>query len=431
MAKKRGFLFDAIATASVSLVRAAGAVATFAFAAVASSVMGPADAGIFFVSVTWAIALAILVRWGSSDLILLTFAPLARSWRRKALPAVLARYMHNSLLRLSGLILPVMLGLGLMIHLGWLSPVRMDLFFIFALTLAMVVQQVTAAAIKAAGRPVQASLVEFCFVALFVIAAYLVFRGWVDASPRRGFETVYLSGAVISALVLMTMKGAKIEWTRPLRPNAMRTSLRRSHSFAMSEMSDFLATWAAFLMMPLFLSAHDAGIYNAALRIAALTQLVTISVPSVFIPRLATALQHRDRIEARRLTWSVKLIMALAGIALFLGVAIFGKWALGLFGTDFIAGYGPLLIMTAGLCGAMALGPAGAILNVMGHEKITLNVAFIGAFLTLALAIPALYFHGITGAATVTALSAIARKALLVWFEIRASRLKPESPDSF
>ena len=430
MTLKRGFLLDALATGSVSLVRAGGAASSFAFTVLASSALGPADAGIFFVSITWAMALAIFLRWGASDLILMTFAPLARNWRRKALPAILARYLHNSLLRLFGLVLPVMLGLGLLVRLEWMAPARLDLVFIFALTLAMVMQQLLAAAVKAAGRPVQASLIEFCFITLFAIIAYLALRGWVDDAPMRGFETLYLAGALVSVLLLMAMKGTAIVWTRPFKPAAMGTTLRRSHSLAVIELSGFMATWAAFLLMPLFLPAHDVGIYNAALRIASLTQLITISVPSVFIPRLAIALNEGKWAEARRLTRSVKWVMALAGIILFAGVAIFGRWALGLFGAEFTTGYGALLILTGGMCGAMAMGPAGAMLNVMGQERHVRNVTILFGVTTIALSVPAMLFYGIIGAASITALSALASKIVLVVLERRFTKVWAESKPS-
>ena len=356
MASKLSFLFEAVSTAAVSLLRMVGSAAAFAFSALVSSALGPEGAGTFFVSITWAFGLAIVARWGSSDLILLTLSPLAQGWRREAVPAMLARYILRSLLRMLVLVLPGLLAIVWLASSGIAPSLAIDPVFVFFLALAIVVQQQMSAAAKAFGRPVLASALEFCFITLFSIAGYFVFRSVMATAPMRGFELLYLAGAVISTLILLFQGANWVSWLRPLRTAAMQTTMRRSHSFAIIELCGYLSVSSSLLLMPFFLSAADVGIFNAALRIASLVTLVSVSIPSVFVPRLAVAYRLGDMAEARRLVLSMKLVMLVAAIGFFLGVAIFGRMALALFGAQFAAAYVPLLVTAAGLCGALALG---------------------------------------------------------------------------
>lgn len=430
--RKRSFIFEALATASVSLVRAMGAAAAFAFTAYASSILGPEDAGIFFVSITWAYGLAIIARWGGGDLILMTFAPLARGARAMALPSIMARYTYDGVARI--LIIMFLLGFGVLLAappgmLAITSGGGTNPYFIIGLALSALGLQLAGAAVKAAGKPVTASIVEFCLVPGLTLVAYLLFQalfhGSSAMSPLCALQTLYLAASLMAAILLMRMKGARIAWARPFKRRAMRRTLKRSHDLAIIELSLYLASWAALLMIPWLLGAHDAGLYNAVLRIAGITQIITVSVPSVFIPRLAVSVYEKDWAQARLLIRNIKLVMAMAAIVLLVAIVVLGKWALGLFGPDFVAAYDILLIISAGFCAAMALGPAGAMLNLLKQERAFRNTTIATGFASLALSVPAMMVFGLTGAAWVAALSTLGNKLVLVWLERRVTSRWP------
>lgn len=328
MANKLTFLFDALSTASVSLIRAVGAVAAFAFAAMVSSILGPADAGVFFVSVTWAFVIAIIARWGRTTVIMVNFAPMAHGWRRSAVPAMLKNILRYSITRVFVLALPVLLAGWLLQTYGIIRPLGIDPVFVFLLALIVTVQQLMSATAKATGRPIFASALEFCFVTIFAIGGYFLMRNIVPASPMQLFEMLYLGGALLSALILFLNVGNQFFRTRPLRSKTTLASSRRARAFATTELTGYLTPFASFLLMPFVLTAHDVGIFNGVLRIASIVQLVNTSIPSVFVPRYAAAYKTRNHGEAARLVRSMKIVMLVTGIGFFLTVAVLGRFAL-------------------------------------------------------------------------------------------------------
>jgi O-antigen/teichoic acid export membrane protein len=416
MARGLRSLLELAQTAAVSLVRMIGAAAAFALAAVVSSALGPADAGVFFVSITWAYVIGVVARWGSSDLIVLTIAPMAHGKRASAIPAIVARRMYEALFRFAAMVLPGLVAVWALVDRLVPQPLALDPWFILPLALAITLQQLLSATARAFSRPVVSSFLEFSFMSLFTLAGYLLCHGLGMALKLQHFEWLYTVGAIVATFLLLAGSPVRIAWLRPIRASLTRSTAYRAHSFALIELCNYLLVWASFLMMPFLLPAADVGIFNAVQRIAGIVQLVTVNIPLVFLPKLAIAQRQRDQAEFGRLLRSMQGVMLATGLGFFVAVAILGGSALSLFGAEFAAGYIPLLITTAGLCASLALGPAGALLSVRGHEHIFRNVTIAAGLAAIVLSIPAIWWFGLAGAASVTGLTALGSKLALVHY---------------
>ena len=418
MVRTLPLLIDALAAMGVSVTRGTGSLASFVFTALAAQALGPADSGVLFVSVTWAMGLAIVARWGASDLVLLTFPPLHDGWRRPAVPAILVHYLRASLLRAT-LVTALAGAVAAAAGPAALARLGIDPLFVCTLLFLTVLQQLLAAAARALGAPVRATLCEFVLVPLLAILALLPLGDARSAWTVAQFEWLYLACAALAVAGLLSIRGMPVTLLRSINPGAIRSNLLRSRSFGLIEASGFLVNWSSLLVTPLLLSVHDAGLLNPALRIAGMVALVAVSVPSVFVPRLAIAERAGSRAEAARLVRSARLVMAMTGAAFYLVVIVAGDQALGLIGDKFRAAYVPLLVIAGGQCGSLALGPSGAVLALRGQERIMRNVVMVSGVLSLLLLVPAIALFGLHGAAVIAGLAPLASKLALRFHEER------------
>lgn len=163
------------------------------------------------------------------------------------------------------------------------------------------------------------------------------------------------------------------------------------------------------LMLGALVGPEASGIYTAVARLAELAGFGLIAANAFIAPRIAELYRAAQQNELQMLiTWSAR------GIAIFtllaaLALAFGGKFALSLFGPDFVHAYGALLILVFGQLFNGLCGSVGLILTMTGHERQAAKIMFVSALLNVglnALLIPA---WGMEGAAFATAVT------LIIW----------------
>jgi O-antigen/teichoic acid export membrane protein len=169
----------------------------------------------------------------------------------------------------------------------------------------------------------------------------------------------------------------------------------------------FLLQWSDQLLVGLFMSASDVGIYAAAIRVAALAAVPLLAVNSILAPTVA-ALYGGGELEGLRKTYS-RLTWATGAIGLGIGLAliVFGAGLLGLFGAEFEAGYPALAIVTVGHIVNSATGSAGLVLGMTGHVRWRLLNAALTAVLNVVLNVLLIPPLGIVGSALATSAALI------------------------
>lgn len=180
----------------------------------------------------------------------------------------------------------------------------------------------------------------------------------------------------------------------------------------------FLLQWADQLLVGLFMSAADVGVYAAAIRIAALTAVPLLAVNSILGPTVA-ALHGGGDLEGLRRTYA-RMTWATGAVGLVIGlvVLVLGAQLLGLFGPEFPAGYAALAIMTVGHVANSATGSAGLVLGMTGHVRWRLFNAALTAALNVVLNVLLIPPLGIVGSALATS-SALVLINLLQIVEVR------------
>lgn len=164
------------------------------------------------------------------------------------------------------------------------------------------------------------------------------------------------------------------------------------------------------LVLGLFATVEDVGIYRVALQGATLVAFSLNAVNMVlgpYISRLYATGEH-ERLQYI-VTYSARaiLFLTLPVVAVFI---LFGSYILEtVFGPEYSEGYMALVILCLGQLVNAGMGSVVLLLNMTGYERDTAMGFAIAAIVAVVLSIILIPFYGIEGAAAATAVS------LMVW----------------
>lgn len=180
-----------------------------------------------------------------------------------------------------------------------------------------------------------------------------------------------------------------------------------------------LLTNTDIVLLGYFVDPDEIGIYFAATRIANLIAFIQFSVAALAVPKFAELYSAGKHEELQvfvhgSIQWIFWPTLA-AGVFLLL----VGKFALGLFGDNFGAGYPLLFLLMAGFLVRAATGSTEYLLNMTGNQKAVAWTYGIAAVANLALNFLLVPSFGLMGAATATAISIVGST---LWLAIAVHR---------
>ena len=150
-------------------------------------------------------------------------------------------------------------------------------------------------------------------------------------------------------------------------------------------------------------SSVDVGLFGVAQRTASLVSLVLIAANIIVAPKLAELYQQKNMLALGRIARQGSLLMtAMAAPALLLFL-IAPQWVMSLFGAEFAVGWRLLVIMALGQLINVMTGSVGFLLMMTGNERSYLSANIIAALLCATLAYLLIPFYGGLGAAVAAA----------------------------
>jgi O-antigen/teichoic acid export membrane protein len=126
---------------------------------------------------------------------------------------------------------------------------------------------------------------------------------------------------------------------------------------------------ATVLLLGAFLPSDQVGVFNAAYRIVLVISFGLYSVDAWFMPAAARLHAEGDRASLQRLVMKVAKLRLLGASLAVVALAALGRQALGVFGEEFHAGYGALVLLALAQLVLAAVGPVTALLTVTGHQR--------------------------------------------------------------
>jgi O-antigen/teichoic acid export membrane protein len=161
----------------------------------------------------------------------------------------------------------------------------------------------------------------------------------------------------------------------------------------------FLAHWTDTIILAMFRTEAEVGIYNVALKVAAFTGITLFAINSISAPKFAQFHGNGDLPGLGRFAQQCTRLIFWTTLPVLLAFMCFPSLVLGLFGPQFKAGSTPLMILTVGQFVNAISGSVGFILLMTGREKIFQNIVIIGTLINVILNLLLVPRYGMTGAA--------------------------------
>jgi O-antigen/teichoic acid export membrane protein len=174
-----------------------------------------------------------------------------------------------------------------------------------------------------------------------------------------------------------------------------------------------LMNWTDVLMLAYIQGDDQVGIYNTALKIAALNSLVLIAVNSIAMPKYSE-LYNQNKLRFKQLAKAVSFISFFVSLPVFLMIIIFPTTILGLFGEAFTEGSQAMIVLSVGQLFATISGSTINLLNMTGKEKSTMYILITSVIVNFFLNFILIPLFGFNGAAYATASSTVLWNLLAV-----------------
>ena len=146
----------------------------------------------------------------------------------------------------------------------------------------------------------------------------------------------------------------------------------------------FSLIMTAFVQAPLIVLglAHEdragIGVFTAAMQLAGFVTIIQTATTRVYAPKLSQLIEAGDTEGERRLMTGRNALLGAMSLAFVVGVAIFGRELLSLFGSGYERGERTLLVLSAGNAVNTVLGFAPWWLQFKGRHTLVLAISGVG-----------------------------------------------------
>ncbi len=378
--------------------------------------LGTAGYGAYAYAMAWVGVLSVFGIMGMDKLLVRNISAYLTNFEWGLIRGILQRSTQISLI--ASLLLIVIAGC-----VGWLyiDSDLMSYTFLLALLLLpfTVLNQLRTAVFRALnyiviGQTPEMLIRPILFISLIGCSYYLL--GSLFSAPLAIGLNILANATVLTIGTLMLYKVLPAEVKVALPEYETRTWLRIAMPMLFVAGMHVINAKTDIIMVGTLINVEASGIYTVATLGAELITFVLLSVNTPLGPIIArlyanneiTKLQHVIT-KGARLTLAFSLPMAL-------GLIIFSKTFLLIFGVEFIKGQIPLIILSASQLINSTAGSVGVILLMTGHERLAALGVGISAIVNIILNSLFIPKWGLIGAATATALSIVVWNVILCWF---------------
>jgi O-antigen/teichoic acid export membrane protein len=216
-------------------------------------------------------------------------------------------------------------------------------------------------------------------IAHFIVAAYCIWywmRTMKKEQPQDVNGTEDLEGVI--NLRMMTMMAL---------PLFLASSTR------------LILDWTDTLMLGIYTTEENVGIYNTALKIAMLANLPELAVNSIAAPKFSAFYHNSMFKEFKKYVQHATNLNCYTTLPMILVLAVFPDFVLGLFGEEFIIGRNTLWLLLIGKLVSTFSGSVGYILQMTNRQHIFQRLILMAAAINVALNYWLIPIWGIEGAA--------------------------------
>lgn len=220
------------------------------------------------------------------------------------------------------------------------------------------------------GRMPEALLAPI-FLMLFLVGAYF----W---SGRALSVSAAIVMQILATTITFLIGSGLLLCIKPQEINAAVAEYQKGHwlrsaipFMLLLEMNNINAR-LDILMLGAIQGAAEVGIYTVARRGVGGIIFMLGAVNSVLAPLVASLYAQKNMRLLQRLIIKSARVASLFALVVTLGLFVFGKWFLLLFGKEFVQGQQTLRILSIGMFVNATMGSVGLLLNMTGYERYTL-----------------------------------------------------------
>ncbi len=180
-----------------------------------------------------------------------------------------------------------------------------------------------------------------------------------------------------------------------------------SFPMMISAFSFFIMGYIDTLMLGMYSTIENVGIYNIAVRLASITSLILLALNIMAGPKISELYWSGNFQDLRRVVrFSTKLAFWFS-LPLLVAYISIPKFFMGIFGSEFTKGGSALIILGIGQFVNATCGIVGEFLNMTGRQRIFRNIVLCAAAIDIVLCYFLIPKYGVNGAAVATMISVI------------------------
>jgi len=163
--------------------------------------------------------------------------------------------------------------------------------------------------------------------------------------------------------------------------------------------------WTDVIMLGIFRTEREVGIYNIAMKIAIAVNIISMSISTIAAPKFAELYGQGDLKKLCEVIRNSTKLIFWTSLPVILILMLFPSFLLGIFGEEFKAGVYALLVLTVAQFINASCGSVGFILQMTGKELIFQNIMIGAAIINITLNGLLIPIYGINGAAFASLIS--------------------------
>lgn len=238
------------------------------------------------------------------------------------------------------------------------------------------------------------------------LIALLLILPLANASGVEGVSWSYLAAtSLVTLLSLWVWRDAMAGNAAPSLPYPLADLWASCKPLFAVALINGVLPWAPLLLLGIWVSAAEVGVFGAATRMAVLVSFLLVTLNTIVAPKFAELHAQDDMLAMGELARRTAGLLTLLVSPLFIILFIFSDRVMSLFGSEFALGGGVLVILMMGQFVNAATGSVGLMLMMSGNEKAVMNINIASVILLLVLLLLLAPTMGNIGAAIASAIT--------------------------
>lgn len=246
------------------------------------------------------------------------------------------------------------------------------------------------------------NLISFFGIVLIIFNLQSIFSKYTQID-------IYIVATLLATIVSIFLIFTTINFKQHVSSSSLPVSKLIIDSFPIMITSSLmmLMGWTDVIMIGVFMTEYDVGVYTAALKLALLTSLSLIAVNSILAPKISYMHSIGDEAGMKVVVMLATKLIFFTSLPVLFVFMVAPEFFLNIFGQEFKRGAIVLMILSIGQLINSMSGPVGHILNMTDRQVIFQYIMLISVLLNITLNYLLIPMYGIEGAAISTAASTI------------------------